>query len=507
MRDAENGMQTRWNRAALNPLVCKILVGTVAAGFLAVVIFHQPWFPVEISHAETGILVAESASTSPTLNWNAPQSSEDATSQKGETSVPRVQSPKKKNQKEPNHFRLRQTAEVSISHPKATLKTPAPSFSEHIAPLLRKHCLDCHDDGELDFTHGDRVTAFAPKIAEATASREMPPWKAKAGFGAFQNDLRLSDAEIDLIQRWVKSGSSRSNAKTGQKIPTKIWKLGKPSVAYQLPQPFEVPATDSGLQWNFVIPTGVKRELFLTGLELRPGNKNLVQRMVLSYDATGTARQNDEQTPKVGFPSREKIAVASSLILGEWTPGMTTWPLPKDSAYRIPKGADLVLTVDYAPTSEPALDPWTMGLHVTRNAPKHRLGRLEVAVTQIPSNELKRTERSGISSYKLPTDAVLYSLTPGLSDEGSSIRVLAETPNGQVIPLVEIENWESRWNNRYIFSQPIQLPKDSRLIIQTRDSPLLKLGLNRPSGFCQFEVSTPNPAHIEPLLQHNASTQ
>src|SRR5690606_6813244 len=54
----------------------------------------------------------------------------------------------------------------------------------------------------------------------------------------------------------------------------------KPTVVYQLPEAFEVPASETGVCWSFVIPTGVQRELFLIDAELRPGNKNLVQRMI-----------------------------------------------------------------------------------------------------------------------------------------------------------------------------------------------------------------------------------
>ncbi len=280
-------------------------------------------------------------------------------------------------------------------------------------------------------------------------------------------------------------------------------KLGKPSVAYQLPQPFQIPTSKTGIQWNFVIPTGIEVELFLTGAELHPGNKALVKRMILSFDPTGTARQKDRQTAEAGFASPEPRMPIPSIVLAEWATGMTARSLPKGTAYRIPAGADLILTVDYAATAVPAADPWSMGLHLTRSAPKHLLGRIEVEIAE-PQPLQSPAERSRQSaSYQLPTDVTLYSVRPEFLQGGGRLRVYATTPSGKTLPLLEIENWEPHRQERHNFQEPISLPKEARIFVQTWTDDSAKR-FSGPAGFrCELQVATPNPAHLEPLMRHN----
>jgi hypothetical protein len=42
----------------------------------------------------------------------------------------------------------------------------------------------------------------------------MPPWLPETGFGAFAEERRLSDAQIRLIDEWVKQGTP-AGAPTG----------------------------------------------------------------------------------------------------------------------------------------------------------------------------------------------------------------------------------------------------------------------------------------------------
>ena len=149
------------------------------------------------------------------------------------------------------------------------------------------------------------------------------------------------------------------------KFPPAERKLGKPTVTYRLPEAFQVPVSNARLSWSFVIPTGVKRDLYLTQAELRPGNRALVERMILSYDLSGQARKHDQKTPEPGFPAADFRPEGTS-ILAEWSPGTRAPSVPQSPAKRIPAGADLVLTIHYAPSPVEAPDPWSMDLYLAR---------------------------------------------------------------------------------------------------------------------------------------------
>src|SRR2546423_8538615 len=82
-------------------------------------------------------------------------------------------------------------------------------FSKNIAPLVFKNCTPCHRPGQVApfplMTYND-VRRHSKEIVALTASRQMPPWKAKHGYGNFAGERRLSDNEIKMIAQWVASG-------------------------------------------------------------------------------------------------------------------------------------------------------------------------------------------------------------------------------------------------------------------------------------------------------------
>ena len=61
--------------------------------------------------------------------------------------------------------------------------------------MVFKNCAACHRPGEVApfslLTYHD-VKKRAKQIAEVTATRQMPPWKAVPGHGEFRGERRLA---------------------------------------------------------------------------------------------------------------------------------------------------------------------------------------------------------------------------------------------------------------------------------------------------------------------------
>ena len=94
-----------------------------------------------------------------------------------------------------------------------------PDFETHVAPLLIKHCVECHQgkdpSGGLLLTSrpgllqggesGDAVDRQKPAasyLLERITSGEMPP-------EIQGRSLKLPDAEIELIRQWLDGGVMR----------------------------------------------------------------------------------------------------------------------------------------------------------------------------------------------------------------------------------------------------------------------------------------------------------
>src|SRR5215213_3851200 len=83
------------------------------------------------------------------------------------------------------------------------------TFNREIAPIVFQHCSGCHrPDGGAPFsllTYGD-VRQRISLIVDAVRRRYMPPWPPEPGFGAFAHERRLSDAQVELFERWRDAG-------------------------------------------------------------------------------------------------------------------------------------------------------------------------------------------------------------------------------------------------------------------------------------------------------------
>src|SRR6516162_252472 len=84
-----------------------------------------------------------------------------------------------------------------------------PLYTTAVAPILFDKCVTCHRPGEaapFSLTTYADAKKRGKLIAEVTKSHQMPPWKAGKGDFALRGERHLSDAEIDVIDRWVEAG-------------------------------------------------------------------------------------------------------------------------------------------------------------------------------------------------------------------------------------------------------------------------------------------------------------
>ena len=98
----------------------------------------------------------------------------------------------------------------------AGAQTGEVTFSRDVAPILQRGCEGCHRAGQMgpmSLTTYEEVRPWARAIRTKVVERVMPPWHLDktVGIQAFENDISLTDAEIDTIARWVDAGAPRGN--------------------------------------------------------------------------------------------------------------------------------------------------------------------------------------------------------------------------------------------------------------------------------------------------------
>jgi hypothetical protein len=345
------------------------------------------------------------------------------------------------------------------------------TFSKDVAPLLADRCGMCHHPGGSApfslLTYAD-AKRRAAQIATVTADRFMPPWKADPADGPFIGQHPLSAAEIATLRRWADTGAKPGDAPESPVVSrqsrwTEGWQLGKPDLVITLPQPYTLPADGTDAFHIFVLPIPVETARFVRGLEFRPGNPKVVHHANIRIDATPASRRLDEADPGPGYDG----LIARSAIYPDghflgWTPGQVAPLLPDDLAWRLEKNTDLVVELHMQPSGKAEQVAPSIGFYFGDTAPTRtpamlRLGRQDI---DIPAGDAHYTVTD---AYTLPVDVEVEAVQPHAHYRARDVRGEATLPDGSTKRLIDIADWDFRWQHVYRFATPLRLPKGTRV--------------------------------------------
>jgi hypothetical protein len=384
----------------------------------------------------------------------------------------------------------------------------AVTFNEHVAPIVFNRCASCHRPGEaapFSLLSYDDVRRRGRTIAAVTQSRYMPPWHGRSEMGAFRDDRRLTDAQIRTIQDWVQAGMPEGDPGKAPALPkfTTGWQLGEPDLVVRMEQPFEIPADGPDVFRNFAVPLNLKEDKWIRAIEFR-SSANASHHALFFADDSGQAVELDRADPRPGFVGMNflganannaggllrgrgaaagggaRLAGLAQSSLGGWAVGGGPRPLPEGLARPLAKGSDLVLQMHFHPTGKVEREQATVGFYFADGPPKRRLTALQmpplfgaVAGIDIPAGE----KRFAINdSFLLPTDMDVIGAGGHAHYLAQEMRMMATMPDGSRRELFAIPDWKFNWQERYYFSEPVRLPKGTRLDVEitydnSRDNP------------------------------------
>ncbi len=346
----------------------------------------------------------------------------------------------------------------------------AVTYSKHIAPLLQEHCQACHRPGDIGpfplMTYADTVRERR-KIERAVERRTMPPWKPVPGFGDFVGVRRLDDAQIALVRNWVSAGLPEGDPRdlpAPRQWPD-TWTLGTPDVILAPATPFEVPSANRDLYRCFVIPTSFVEDRYLSAVEFVPGNRKIVHHVLTYLDTQGASEALDAAEPGIGYTCFGGPGFLPAGSVGGWAPGAPPQVNPAETALLVPTGARVVMQVHYHNrTGAVAQDRTQIGLHFARTPVDKRIRSIPVLNRGflIPAGAARHEVRA---SYTLPPTWNLHAIavSPHMHLLGREMTVTATHPDGTVLPLIRIDDWDFHWQGTYTFARPVPLPGGTRI--------------------------------------------
>ena len=343
------------------------------------------------------------------------------------------------------------------------------TFTEDVAPILFAKCAMCHHPGEIApfslLTYAD-AKKRAKQLAEITTERTMPPWHADRDNPHFQNDRSLDEKQIALLAAWHRAGAPEGDP---AKLPappkfTEGWAMGAPDLELKMPEAYEIAADGRDEYRNFVLPLNFGEDRWISAIELRPSATAVVHHVLIFLDTDGSAASRAGRDGKPGY--RGFVSLGQTYVAG-WAPGAGPLMLPRDLAWRFPKGASLVLQTHISPNGKPAREATSIGLRFAKEAPPHTYTTIQIPPQfgilngiQIPPGDKDYTVRD---SFTLPIDCDAFAIAAHAHYLGKRITMTATLPDGTRQNLLKVTDWDFAWQEQYLYRDRIPLPKGTKL--------------------------------------------
>ena len=297
-----------------------------------------------------------------------------------------------------------------------------------VSRVLAERCISCHSEAgttppALDGYENARRAAGA--IKQAVLERRMPPWYAVEGFGDFARDPTLTPTEIGWLADWADAGApdDQNNA-----IAATVAREGgshrpaEPDLVLQGP-----PHRIEDPSHTFALPTGLVRDRWIRGWEVRPGNQSSVLSAVMS--------------------------IAPNTPFGSWTAGEGPILLPEGIAKRLPTASTILLTVRYRRMSHAAIDQSSVGFFFS----------------DPPRREL-RTRRLPCGASVIPRDVDAVGVRVSGELSGEALSVIARRPDGSIEPLGWFRNYPRAHDRTYWFRRRATLAAKTSISVDASNA-------------------------------------
>ena len=337
------------------------------------------------------------------------------------------------------------------------------TFHRDVERILQQHCQDCHRPGQVaPFSLLDYESAwlFSRHIRTAVQTRYMPPWKPVRGEGVpLHFERGLSDAEIDVLTRWVEQGALEGNPADAPE-PREFsdgWPLGEPDLILEMPTEYTPDKEGADDYRCFSLAPNLPADRKIRAIAVEPGNRQIVHHVILFPDPEAkSASLHQPGDPQPGYTCFGNPGFDNAGFYGGWVPGNSQRPLPAGVAMTLGANARIALQIHYHPDGTQQTDRTRVGLYFTDEPNPKELIFLPLVNRdfEIPAGAEKYEVTAAFPAI---ASARLYALLPHMHLLGREIK-LDLIRGDQVETLIRIEDWDFDWQDTYWLKEPLLVP-------------------------------------------------
>lgn len=366
-----------------------------------------------------------------------------------------------------------------------------PTFTEHVAPILNKNCVQCHYDGGVapfSLTSYKQAKNKAKTIAKVTALRIMPPWPADPTYSHFIGEKFLTQEEIATLQNWAQTGAVEGPRDKMPKfnIPQYNSSIGKPDLVLYLDTVQLFPDFRDRF-FLYKIPGQIAKDTWVRAVEFVAGTPDLVHHFnghLLLYDKEKkknpfalplkteiTKGEYDEDFGKLNLAQDDASLPLRIHSAVNYLPGVfgTAYPDGIGTFRLTEKFAFVGNDMHYGPSDRKIIDRSRINVFFSQKPPDRPTAEIMLGTNgvskiepplQIPPNVVSmHTTR-----FRVPESISILTVNPHLHMLGKSFVAFAIKPNGDTIPLIRIKKWDFRWQYFYTFQKMVPVPKGSEIV-------------------------------------------
>lgn len=359
------------------------------------------------------------------------------------------------------------------------VKAQQVTYHDQIAPIINTHCIRCHQPfnvGPFSLQSYEEVASRAKFIGYVTQTRYMPPFKADNNFQHYKNENILSQDEIQLIQDWIAGGSTegRKSKKRSKELYSDVHEndpnfskttIPRTDLSVGMKKPFVIENLSTEEFRFFHIPVQNKESKYIQSIHFVPGNKKLVHHSRIMLDTTGSISGIDGKSETDTAIYRYQSKPLADPFLFGWVPGNDQIVFPEGTGKKLYPGTDIILNMHYSPTPVVASDSSSIRIQFSDKPVEREVITLTLKEDQISNAPFIIKANSSPIFYMrssiIEEDISLISIMPHMHFLGKRFKAFAISPSGDLIPLVNIPDWDFNWQMTYTFQKYIQVPKGS----------------------------------------------
>lgn len=367
-----------------------------------------------------------------------------------------------------------------------------PTFAEDVAPIFYRNCTSCHHPGGVSpfsLVEYDSAVTRTDQIYDAVSTGYMPPWHAEGPHGVFLNDRRLSDADKQIILRWISSGARLGDASKLPPRPTypEKWIDGQPDAIVAMAEPFTVPASGTVEYQYFQVPTGFTEDKWVQSIEILPGAREVVHHVLVfarvprpaeaapARPAPVPAQAGASRLPPLFIrdpaqdikdPPRTDTLhpppANPGVLIATEVPGTSVIEFPKGTAMRIRAGTILTFQMHYTAHGHEMQDRTAIGFHFAKAPPVQEIfaSHFFNGSLHIPAGA-KDVAVPATLGFGRPIR--IWGLMPHTHLRGTRWQYTLKKPDGTSEVILDVPRYDFNWQTYYMFATPLDIAPGSTL--------------------------------------------